>query len=94
MGLSRRRKAPPVLMEAIMNKTARESLPAEHAGNQRPESPADKRQGTREMPMPDNAPDVAGRPRQGRAIAEPGDPGVIAPEDDVLDTSQHSTPGR
>ncbi|CFN06411.1 Uncharacterised protein [Bordetella pertussis] len=33
-------------------------------------------------------------PRRGRAIAEPGDPGVITPEDDVLDTSHLSNPQR
>ncbi|KDD09246.1 hypothetical protein L520_3834 [Bordetella bronchiseptica MBORD681] len=52
------------------------------------------RKGTDVMPMPEEAPQVAGMPRRGRAIAEPGDPGVITPEDDVLDTSRLSNPQR
>lgn len=52
------------------------------------EAPAvDPRKGTGILPMPDQRPTVAGMPRQGRAIEAPGDPGVITPEDDVLDTS-------
>ncbi len=46
------------------------------------------RTGTEILPMPSESPQVAGMPRAGRAIAEPGDPGVIAAEDDVLDPSQ------
>lgn len=70
-----------------MNKTARQAIPAEHADDRWPKQPANVNKGTDTMPMPDEAPDVAGRPRRGRAVAEPGDPGVITPEDDVLDTS-------
>ena len=70
-----------------MNKTARENVPSEHADERWPKTPTHIRKGTDTMPMPDEAPDGAGRPRSGRAIAEPGDPGVITPEDDVLDTS-------
>lgn len=44
--------------------------------------------GTREMPMPETTALVAGRNRHGRTITEPGDPGIIKPEDDVLDTSK------
>ncbi len=48
---------------------------------------ADPRKGTEVLPMPDQSNVVAGMPRRGRAIAEPGEPGIITPEDDVLDTS-------
>lgn len=70
-----------------MNKTARQAVPSEHADDRWPKQPANATKGTDTMPMPNEAPDVAGRPRRGRAVAEPGDPGVITPEDDVLDTS-------
>ncbi|MEN5159879.1 hypothetical protein [Achromobacter spanius] len=56
-----------------------------------PKPPVDPRKGTETLPMPDESKVVAGMPRRGRAIAEPGEPGVIAPEDDVLDTS-YDTP--
>ena len=46
------------------------------------------------MPMPDERnPLVAGMPRRGRAIVEPGEPGVITPEDDLLDTSYENRKG-
>ncbi|EHK65652.1 hypothetical protein [Achromobacter arsenitoxydans] len=48
---------------------------------------ADPRKGTEVLPMPEDGKVVAGMPRRGRAIAEPGEPGIITPEDDVLDTS-------
>ncbi|QKH35064.1 hypothetical protein FOC84_08965 [Achromobacter pestifer] len=47
----------------------------------------DPRKGTEILPMADHSKEVAGMPRRGRAIAEPGEPGIITPEDDVLDTS-------
>lgn len=56
------------------------------AKERRPET-AEPFHGTQEMPMPDDTPEVAGRSRRGRVITEPGDPGVITPEDDALDTS-------
>ncbi|HYG44920.1 MAG TPA: hypothetical protein VEA17_18525 [Bordetella sp.] len=77
-----------------MNKTARQTVPSEHADDRWPKAPRHVNKGTDTMPMPDDAPDVAGRARRGRAIAEPGDPGVITPEDDVLDTSHLRRPGR
>ncbi|WP_459616903.1 hypothetical protein [Bordetella sp. 2513F-2] len=43
--------------------------------------------GTEILPMPDVPETVAGMPRDRRNITEPGEPGVITPEDDVLDTS-------
>jgi hypothetical protein len=43
----------------------------------------DEMAGTRMLPTPDDAPTVAGMPRQGRSLAEPGDPGNISPADDV-----------
>lgn len=54
---------------------------------------ADPRKGTDVLPMPDESKVVAGMPRRGRAIAEPGEPGVITPEDDVLDTSYENRKG-
>ena len=59
------------------------------ADEQKP--PTDPRKGTETLPMPDESNVVAGMPRRGRAIAEPGEPGIITPEDDVLDTS-YDTP--
>ncbi|CAM3751156.1 hypothetical protein [Bordetella bronchialis] len=41
------------------------------------------RLGTRILPEPDKSPTVAGMPRQGRALSDPGDPGIPKPEDDV-----------
>lgn len=84
----------PALLEIVMNKTARQSLPADNPGNRAGRTPTQADHGTREMPMPDAAPDVAGRSREGRVVSEPGDPGVIKPEDDVLDTSHLQNPGR
>lgn len=40
--------------------------------------------GTDKLPMPDDSPVVAGQPRDGRVLTEPGDPGIITPEDDAL----------
>lgn len=59
---------------------------------EKPQAP-DPRKGTGIMPMPDQSKMVAGMPRRGRAIEEPGDPGVITPEDDVLDTSYENRKG-
>lgn len=42
-----------------------------------------KRTGTHVLPMPSDSPDVAGLPRSDRAHTAPGDPGNIAPEDQV-----------
>ncbi|CCN24844.1 hypothetical protein BN113_4060 [Bordetella bronchiseptica 1289] len=77
-----------------MTKTARDSQPADPHAQSWPHRPVNARKGTDVMPMPEEAPQVAGMPRRGRAIAEPGDPGVITPEDDVLDTSRLSNPQR
>ncbi|CAB3909749.1 hypothetical protein [Achromobacter deleyi] len=55
--------------------------------------PVDPRKGTGILPMPDQSETVAGMPRRGRAIEEPGDPGIITPEDDVLDTSYENRKG-
>lgn len=54
---------------------------------------ADPRKGTEVLPMPEDSKEVAGMPRRGRAIAEPGEPGIITPEDDVLDTSYENRKG-
>ncbi len=62
------------------------------AAEEKPQAP-DPRKGTGMMPMPDQSKMVAGMPRRGRAIEEPGDPGVITPEDDVLDTSYENRKG-
>ncbi|ARP81041.1 hypothetical protein CAL12_09415 [Bordetella genomosp. 8] len=41
------------------------------------------RRGTRILPEPDKSPTVAGMPRDGRALSDPGDPGIPRPENDV-----------
>ncbi|SAI45941.1 Uncharacterised protein [Bordetella ansorpii] len=51
-------------------------------------------QGSGKMPMPQVGRRVAGMPRDGRVLTEPGEPGVPAEEDDVLDTSGMKPPGR
>jgi hypothetical protein len=43
----------------------------------------DTRLGTRILPEPDKSPTVAGMPRDGRALSDPGDPGIPRPENDV-----------
>jgi hypothetical protein len=43
------------------------------------------RGGTHVLPMPDDAPTVAGMPRKNRVHTEPGNPGAIAPETQVDD---------
>lgn len=50
--------------------------------------------GTEKMPMPQVGRQVAGMPRDGRALSEPGEPGVPAGEDDVLDTAGKRPPGK
>lgn len=77
-----------------MNKPARENASSKPEQTQASKTPADIIEGTHIMPMPDDAPEVAGRPRKGRVITAPGEPGVITPEDDVLDTSQQNRQGR
>lgn len=74
-------------------KTDRERLPGEAPGAEPPRSDPQARQGTHIMPTPKVGRQVAGMPRDGRAITEPGDPGVIAGEDDILDTSHLPPPG-
>jgi hypothetical protein len=59
-----------------------------HLAGTDPQSPtrdaAEKaRLGTRILPVPDKSPTVAGMPRQGRALSDPGDPGIPRPENDV-----------
>lgn len=76
-----------------MLKTAPDPNLAKPAEAEKP-VPADPRKGTEIMPMPDERnPLVAGRPRRGRAIVEPGEPGIITPEDDLLDTSYEQRKG-
>ncbi|WP_086072697.1 hypothetical protein [Bordetella genomosp. 9] len=53
-----------------------------------PKSPTESaeekaRMGTRILPEPDKAPIVAGMPREGRVLSDPGHPGIPRPEDDV-----------
>jgi hypothetical protein len=52
---------------------------------QSPTQDADEkaRLGTRILPVPEKAPVVAGMPRADRAVTDPGEPGIIRPEDDV-----------
>lgn len=60
----------------------------------------DARRGTRILPEPDKSPTVAGMPRDGRALSDPGDPGIPRPENDVYandpadlsDTKTEDTP--
>lgn len=77
-----------------MNKPAREDVPSESSHTQTSKTPSDIVEGTHVMPMPDDAPEVAGRSRKARIITPPGEPGVITPEDDVLDTSRPNGPAR
>ena len=52
----------------------------------------DPRTGTTVLPLASNSRMVAGMPR-GRAIAAPGEPGIISAEEDVLDINyEHSGP--
>jgi len=75
-----------------MLKTAPDpNLAAKPAGADKPST--DPRKGTEVLPMPEHGEVVAGMPRRGRAIAEPGEPGIITPEDDVLDTSYENRKG-
>lgn len=76
-----------------MLKTAPDPHAAAPAATPETATPVDPRKGTETLPMPDQSKDVAGMPRDGRAIAQPGEPGVIAPEDDVLDTSYENRKG-
>ena len=69
-----------------MLKTAPDPQAAKTAETEQPVA-IDPRKGTEVLPMADHSKEVAGMPRRGRAIAEPGEPGIITPEDDVLDTS-------
>lgn len=53
----------------------------------------DPRTGTTVLPLASNSRMVAGMPRRGRAIAAPGEPGIISAEEDVLDINyEHSGP--
>ncbi|MNT07456.1 hypothetical protein D3C71_1825390 [compost metagenome] len=76
-----------------MLKTAPETVTEKPAASDEKPQAIDPRKGTGIMPMPDQSKMVAGMPRRGRAIEEPGDPGVITPEDDVLDTSYENRKG-
>ncbi len=75
-----------------MLKTAPDPQTAKPAEAEKPVA-VDPRKGTEVLPMADQAKEVAGMPRRGRAIAEPGEPGIITPEDDVLDTSYENRKG-
>ncbi len=76
-----------------MLKTAPDPNTANKPAEVETRPPVDPRKGTETLPMPDHSKEVAGMPRDGRAIAEPGEPGVITPEDDVLDTSYENRKG-
>ncbi|ANN78597.1 hypothetical protein [Bordetella flabilis] len=64
-----------------MSTTSQQAGRDPQSPTQDPEEKA--RLGTRVLPVPDKAPVVAGMPRSDRAISNPGDPGIIRPEDDV-----------
>lgn len=76
-----------------MLKPAPELATEKPAASEEKTPAVDPRKGTDIMPMPDQSKMVAGMPRRGRAIEEPGDPGIITPEDDVLDTSYENRKG-
>lgn len=71
-----------------MSQTPKVPSTAEHTEDRAQTASEEAFRGTDKMPMPDASPKVAGRSRQGRTITEPGEPGVITPEDDVLDTAE------
>ncbi|OZI55585.1 hypothetical protein [Bordetella genomosp. 5] len=75
-----------------MTKTIHATVPPDAAAPAAPRA-ADPVKGTGKMPMPESPPTVAGMPREGRVMNEPGDPGVPAGEDDMLDTSRAPEPG-
>jgi hypothetical protein len=49
----------------------------------KPKEPDERMTGTRVIPQPEETPTVAGMPRKGRKLEEPGDPGIITPANDV-----------
>ncbi|AOB30774.1 hypothetical protein AKI39_08810 [Bordetella sp. H567] len=57
--------------------------PASDAPSSARDADEKARLGTRILPVPDKSPMVAGMPRGGRALSDPGDPGIPRPEDDV-----------
>lgn len=75
-----------------MNSETKSSIPSHLPGADATDMPT--RKGTGIMPTPKVARQVAGMPRDGRALTEPGDPGVPAGEDDFLDTSKSKPPGQ
>ena len=48
--------------------------------------------GTRELPLPEDGAAVAGMPRSKRVHTEPGDPGNIAPENQVAKSEEINRP--
>ncbi|MBJ7262600.1 MAG: hypothetical protein JHC61_02165 [Burkholderiaceae bacterium] len=48
--------------------------------------------GTRELPMPEGSATVAGMPRSKRVHTEPGDPGNVAPENQVAKSEKMNRP--
>lgn len=68
--------------------SARTQLPAESSGKPKP-SRAEEIAGTHVLPMPDACATVAGMPRRARSFTDPGDPGIIRPEDDVYANDPH-----
>lgn len=75
-----------------MKRETKDPVPSHVPGGEHADMPS--RQGTHIMPMPKVPDQVAGMPRDGRALTEPGDPGVPAGEDDFLDTSKSKPPGQ
>jgi hypothetical protein len=71
----------PISQEPHMPETPRRSPPDPQSPTRGAEEKA--RLGTRILPVPDESPVVAGMPRRGRGISDPGDPGIPRPEDDV-----------
>jgi len=90
---ARRHPGTPASGASAMLKTAPDPQAVDKTAEDKPRAPVDPRKGTETLPMPDQSKQVAGMPRDGRAIAQPGEPGVIPPEDDVLDTSYENRKG-
>ncbi|MVW79119.1 hypothetical protein [Bordetella sp. 02P26C-1] len=67
-----------------MSPTPLDNPIASPKGDQRRSAAEEEMLGTGKMPMPEDTPVVAGQPRDGRVLTEPGNPGIITPEDDEL----------
>lgn len=69
----------------MSDKTPKVIPPTHNPADTRPAAGTDdpKMKGSGELPMPSDAPKVAGMERASRVHTEPGDPGVPAPEGQI-----------